>query len=117
MARSQTNRQVEAINKTIKHTLKAKLDKTKGDWIDKLPEVLWAYRTKTKTSTRETPFLLAYGYEAIIPVEVGVDSLRRETFNEEDNEAFMRLRLDLIEEYRSKTPKNGLLSTAGQKIF
>ena len=38
--------------------------------------VLWAYRTTVRALTGETPFKLAFSTEAIIPVEVGVSSLR-----------------------------------------
>ena len=61
VTRPQANGQVEAVNKTIKHTLKAKLGTAKGNWADNLPEVLWVYRTTPRTSTSETPFWLAYG--------------------------------------------------------
>ena len=40
VAQPQANGQVEAINKTIKHNLKTKLEDLKGRWVDKLPEVL-----------------------------------------------------------------------------
>ncbi|XP_022880881.1 uncharacterized protein LOC111398180 [Olea europaea var. sylvestris] len=49
----QANGQVEAVNKTIKHTLKRKLDTSKGAWVDELPHVLWA---TSETATGETPF-------------------------------------------------------------
>ena len=42
----------------------------KGVWPDKLPGVLWAYRTTVRTPTRENPFKMAYGSEAVIPTEV-----------------------------------------------
>ena len=42
VARPQANGQVEAINKTIKHNLKTKLEVLKGRWVDELPDVLWA---------------------------------------------------------------------------
>ncbi|KAK0578128.1 hypothetical protein LWI29_005447 [Acer saccharum] len=38
LAHPQTNGQTEAVNKVIKHTLKAKLEARKGYWADKLPE-------------------------------------------------------------------------------
>ncbi|XP_022891492.1 uncharacterized protein LOC111406334 [Olea europaea var. sylvestris] len=57
----QANGQVEAINKIIKHTLKAKLDLLKGGWAEELPSVLWSYRTTARTSTGETPFSMAFG--------------------------------------------------------
>ena len=62
----------------IKHNLKTKLENLKGRWADKLPEVLWAYRTTARSTTGETPFLLAYRYEVMVPVEVGAGSLQIE---------------------------------------
>ena len=50
----------------------------------------------------ETPFRLTYGTEAVIPVEVGVTSIRREIFNEECNDDELRLKLDCLEEVRDK---------------
>ena len=81
MARPQANGQVKAINKTIKHNLKMKLKELKGRWADELSEVPWAYRTTTRTLTRETPFSLVYGYEAMVLVEIGVGSLRNEKYD------------------------------------
>ena len=40
--------------------------------------VLWAYRTTQRVPTRETPFSLAYGTEAIIPVDISMPTLRVE---------------------------------------
>ncbi|XP_027338066.1 uncharacterized protein LOC113852005 [Abrus precatorius] len=40
----QTNGQAEAANKVILHELKRRLGSAKGEWAEKLPEVLWAYR-------------------------------------------------------------------------
>ena len=77
--------QVEIVNKTIKHNLKTKLEYLKGIWVDKLPEVLWAYKTTAKTSTRETPFSAAYGYEVVVLVEIEDGSLRRENYDLDQN--------------------------------
>ena len=51
-----------------------------------------------KNPTGETPFSLAYGVEAMIPVEVGIPSLRRETYAKDKNHALMSYELDLLEE-------------------
>ncbi|XP_074351517.1 uncharacterized protein LOC141690633 [Apium graveolens] len=93
--------QTEAINKIIKHTLKAKLEEKKGDWPEEMPMVLWSYNTTPRSTTGETPFLLTYGYEAMVPVEVGAGSLRRDAFIEEDAEVNQRLHLDLLDEARA----------------
>ena len=81
----QSNDQVEAVNKIIKFNLKTKLEEHKGLWAKELLKVLWAYRMTSWTSTGETPFSLACGVEAMIPIEIGVPSLRRETYNQEKN--------------------------------
>jgi hypothetical protein len=94
----QANRQVEATNKTIFKTLKNKLGDRKGDWVDDLSEVLWAYRTTKRTPTEETPYVLAFGTEAIIPAELGSKCYRVETFKPETNEDGLKLHLDLLQE-------------------
>ena len=81
----QTNAQTEAVNKVIKHTLKAKLEARKGSWADKLPEVLWAYRTTMRSSTGETPFALAFGTKAVIPAEITFTSPRVQLYSLEQN--------------------------------
>ncbi|XP_063948059.1 uncharacterized protein LOC135152159 [Daucus carota subsp. sativus] len=99
----QSNGQTEAINKIIKHTLKAKLEEKKGDWPEELPMVLWSYNTTPRTTTGESPFMLAYGCEAMVPVEVGAGSFRRDHFQEEDNVVNQRLHLDMLKEVRRES--------------
>ena len=41
---------------------------------------------------------MAYGVKAMIPVEVRIPYLRRETYNQEDNFVLQRYELDLLEE-------------------
>nr|XP_023900782.1 uncharacterized protein LOC112012635 [Quercus suber] len=61
-----------------------------------------ATRTTARTPTGETPFRLTYGTEAVIPVEVGITSTRREAFNEEENDDLLRVDLDCLDEVRDK---------------
>jgi hypothetical protein len=75
------NGQVEATNKTLVRTLKKKLEKKKGAWVEYVPEVLWSYRTTKRTATGETPFSLTYGTEAVIPAKVGSSSFRVAYYN------------------------------------
>ncbi|XP_015953860.1 uncharacterized protein LOC127747527 [Arachis duranensis] len=72
----QANGQVDAANKVILAGLKKRLQEAKGDWAKELPQVLWAYRTTPQSATRKTPFRLAYGVEAMIPVEIDEQSPR-----------------------------------------
>ena len=67
---------MEAVNKIIKHNMKTKPKEHKGVWANELLKMLWAYRMTFRISTRETPFSPAYIVEAMIPVEVGIPSLR-----------------------------------------
>ncbi|KAK0582887.1 hypothetical protein LWI29_030790 [Acer saccharum] len=101
-AYSQTNGQTEAVNKIIKHNLKAKLATKKGSWADKLPQVLWAYRTTKKGSTGETPYSMAYGAEAVIPVETSFSSPRVQLFQPELNIDMLKCGLDELEERRER---------------
>ena len=52
------NGQTEAINKIIKHTLKANLDESKRNWPEELPRVLWSRITTLRSTTGDTPFSL-----------------------------------------------------------
>ena len=55
-----------------------------------------------KTPTRETPFKLAFGTEAIILAEIGVSSLRQAHYNEGTNKDELRLKLDCLAEVRDE---------------
>ncbi|XP_070005787.1 uncharacterized protein [Nicotiana sylvestris] len=105
------NGQAESTNKVIINNLKKRLEESKGNWSEVLPGVLWAYRTTAKTSTRETPFSLVYGVEALIPIEIGEPSTRYTQASEESNEEEMRINLDLLEERR----ETALIRMAAQK--
>ncbi|XP_050249261.1 uncharacterized protein LOC126696598 [Quercus robur] len=73
----------------------------KGIWPNELPGVLWAYKTTVRTPTRETPFKLAYGSDAVIPAEVHMANHRVMMYQDKDNEDQLRLNLDLIDEVRA----------------
>ena len=63
-------------NQTLLEIIKVHLEGEKGAWPEKLPNVLWAYKTTTRTLTKETPFRLTYGTKVVIPVEVGITNKR-----------------------------------------
>ena len=80
--------------------LKKMLDDAKGKWVEELPHVLWTYRTTPRRSTGETPFLMTYGAETVIPSEIGFPKSRTSSFNPRDNDKQLTKSLDLIEEKR-----------------
>ncbi|XP_028106474.1 protein NYNRIN-like [Camellia sinensis] len=98
----QSNGQAEASNKTILDGLKKRLEKAKGKWAEELPNVLWAYRTTPRRSTGKTPFTLAYGMEAVIPLEIGMPTIRSESFQPDLNNEAVASELDLAKERRER---------------
>ncbi|XP_030933169.1 uncharacterized protein LOC115959011 [Quercus lobata] len=98
----QANGQTEVTNQTLLRIIKSRLVGAKGAWLEELPSVLWAYRTMTRTPTGETPFNLTYGRETVIPVEVGLTSLRREFFDEQNNDDQLKQNLDCLDEVRDQ---------------
>ena len=80
--------------------LKKRLDDVKGKWVDELPHILWTYRTTPRRSTGETPFLMTYGAEVVIPLETGFPSLRTSLFAPDSNYSLLEKSLDLIEKRR-----------------
>ena len=66
----------------------------KGNWVEELPNVLWAYRTTPRRLMGETPFSMTYSDEAIIPIEVDLSSMRVADFT------YMLEGLDSLEEKR-----------------
>ena len=93
------NGQTKVTNRTLLKIIKARLDDAKGAWLEELPNVLWVYRTITRT-IRETPFKLTYGTKVVIPVEVGITSIKREVFHEENNDDQLKINLDCLDEVR-----------------
>ena len=57
----------------------------------------------TRTPTRETPFRLAYGSEAVILAKIELTSYRVENHDESRNDEAMRLQLNLVDEVRATT--------------
>ena len=66
--------------------LKKRLDDTKGKWVEKLPHVLWMYRTTPQRSIEETHFSMTYEDETVIPLETGFPTLRTSAFTSDGND-------------------------------
>ena len=98
-----SNGQAEATNKAILNRLKRRLDGAKGRWAKELPNILWAYRTTPRRSTRETLFSLMYGAEVVIPAEVNLCCARVARFDPVQNNELMVECLDWLEECREAT--------------
>ncbi|KAK2991305.1 hypothetical protein RJ640_024570 [Escallonia rubra] len=102
VAHPQTNGQTKVTNRTLLQGIKKRLDGAKSLWVEELPKILWAYNTTTRTPTGETPFSLSFGTEALIPMEVGLPSLRLTSYDPIQNEEALRANLDLLDERREQ---------------
>ncbi|XP_074347019.1 uncharacterized protein LOC141685838 [Apium graveolens] len=102
VAYPQGNGQVEVTNRILLREIEKRLRESKTKWPEELPNVFWAYKTSPQTSTGETPFKLAYGTEAMLPIEIGSPSLRAINFDEIANEEGLRTNIDLIDEVRDQ---------------
>ncbi|XP_061358794.1 uncharacterized protein LOC133302987 [Gastrolobium bilobum] len=99
----QTNGQVESANKILTNGLKRRVEGCKGSWVEELDNVLWGYKTSVQSSIQETPFKMTYGFDAMLPVEVGEPTWRRKMIleeNEDGNAEMMKIDLQLLEEER-----------------
>jgi hypothetical protein len=72
----QVNGQAKAGNKVLIKIIKKRIKDNPRRWHEKLSEALWAHRTSRHRARKVTPFELVYGQEAVLPVEIGLQSLR-----------------------------------------
>jgi transposase InsO family protein len=72
----QTNGQAEASNKVLIKIIKKRIKDNPRRWHEKLSEALWAHRTSRHGAMKVTPFELVCGQEAVLPVEIDLQSLR-----------------------------------------
>jgi transposase InsO family protein len=73
---AQANGQAEASNKVLIKIIKKRIKDNTRRWHEKLSEALWAHRTSRHEAMKVTPFELVYGQEAVLPMEIGLHSLR-----------------------------------------
>jgi hypothetical protein len=81
---------IKIIKKRIKDNLRR--------WHEKLSEALWAHRTSRHETTTLTPFELVYGQEAVLPVGIGLQSLRVTGLGSLSAKGYHELMMDNIED-------------------
>ena len=82
--------------------LKKFISKSQCDWDNKLCECLSAYRTTVRTPTKAISFSLVYEYEAVLPLEVQILSLRVALTTEMTDDEKHQLRLQELEALEGK---------------
>jgi hypothetical protein len=74
----QTNSQVERANGLILQELKTRifhdLEAKRRNWHNQLSSVLWALHTNVNRATRDIPFHLVYGADAILSPKIFLES-------------------------------------------
>ena len=103
MYNAPANGLAEAFNKTLGNLLKKVVSKTKRAWHERIGKALCAYRTTFRTPTQVTPYSLAYGVEAVLPLECQIPSLRiaiKEGLTGEENVKLKLQELEALDEKR-----------------
>ncbi|XP_033513635.2 uncharacterized protein [Nicotiana tomentosiformis] len=109
--RPKANGVVEAANKNIKNILMKMIQSSK-QWHEKLSFAFLGYRTTVRTSVGATPYLLVYGTEAVILVEVEIPSLWFIVEAEIEDYEWVKIRLEqltMIDEKRMAAVCHGQL--------
>ena len=78
------------------------MEKAKGTEAEEVPRIVWAYHTTPQSTTKETPFSLVYGSDAMIPVEVQENSPCFQNFVVEESNEERKVNLDLLDEVREE---------------
>jgi hypothetical protein len=98
------NGQVECANGMVLDALKKRLQDTSnrkgGKWIKELPNALCELRTQLTKPTGQSPYILVYGFEAILPADIMWDSPVVEQYDEGISEDSRRVDIDGLEEAR-----------------
>ena len=82
-----------------------KITKNYKDWHVQLPYALWGYRTSIRSSIGATPYSSMYGVEAVLPIEMGVHSLRTILESEIPKADWLQIKYDqlcMLDEKRLK---------------
>ena len=95
----QANGQVEAANKVVIGLIKKHVGKKPKNWHKTLDQILWACRTSLKEATRMTPFRLTYGHDAVLPVEICLQSTRIHKHQDIPSEAYWNMMLDELVDF------------------
>jgi hypothetical protein len=108
VAHPRANDQVERANGVILEALGKKVfdknEKFAGKWIRELPYVVWSLRTQpSRLLHGNTPFFMAYGSEAVLPVDLKFEAPRLVFESIAEAEATRLEDIDVLEEEQLNT--------------
>jgi hypothetical protein len=102
---AQANGQAEASNKVLIKIIKKRIKDNPRRWHEKLSKALWAHRTSRLRATKVTPFELVYGQDVVMPMEIGLQSLRvtgHGSLSAKEYHELMMDKIDDVPEHRFK---------------
>ncbi|XP_050916266.1 uncharacterized protein LOC127131381 [Lathyrus oleraceus] len=91
---AQANGQVKVANKVVIGLIKKHVGKKLRNWHKTLDQILWVCRTSPKEATNSTPFRLTFGHDAVLLVEVYLQSTRIQRHHEIPSESYWNMMLD-----------------------
>lgn len=104
----------ERANKTLKQMIS--MLTAKGEkWADILPYVVFCYNTGYQDTIRETPFLLVYGRDPVLPLDVSFN--RKELAELRESSDYAVLVRERLNEARTLASKNIKLAQERQKTY
>jgi hypothetical protein len=88
-----------------------RLNKSVQKWLQELPSVIWSLRTTPSRATGFTLFLLVYGVETVLPMDLDYGSPKVKGYDENANQRAREHSLDQIDEARDvgDSPKGALI--------
>ncbi|XP_059659004.1 uncharacterized protein LOC132305373 [Cornus florida] len=100
---AQANGQAESSNKILIEIIEKMIKDKPRMWHETLSEALWAYRNSKRTGTGVTPYMLTYGHDAVLPMEMKVKSARvafQNNLTPADYTQAMLVELEDLDEFR-----------------
>nr|KYP59339.1 Pro-Pol polyprotein [Cajanus cajan] len=91
---AQANGQVEAANKIVISLIKKHISSKPRRWHETLVQVLWAYRNSPRDARKTTLYKLVYRHEAILPIDINLQSIHIQKQNDLSIEDYWNLMYD-----------------------
>ena len=101
----QSNGLDERFNQTLKAQLQKLVNDHQDNWDELLDNILFAYRSSRHNSTKCTPFLLMYGREARLPIDI---TLQASGESQEEQEVDLETKVERMLEMQKKLHENAL---------